>query len=56
MANCHEFVDSSACQVLALEADVLEFERALSAIFTRSRPIVLHGSTADTKLLRMQRI
>src|SRR5260370_27542320 len=62
-ANCHEFVDSSACQVLALEADALEFERALKVqscpagdLHAIATDCALHVSTADTELLRTQRV
>jgi hypothetical protein len=59
----HEFVDRSACQVLGLEADALEFERAVKV---QACPVgdphaittdcALHVSTTGTELLRMQRV
>ena len=61
-ANCHELVDG-AYQVLALEADALEFERALKVqacpagdLHAIATNCALHESTADTELLRTQRV
>src|ERR1700692_2237404 len=58
-ANCHEFVDRSACQVLVLEADALEFERAVKVqacladdLHAIACDCALHGSTAGAELLR----
>src|SRR5579863_6655123 len=55
----NQFVDRSACQLLALEADALEFERAVKvqACLARdlhpiARDCALHVSTAGTELSR----
>src|SRR6266436_460473 len=62
-ANCHEFVDRSASQVLAPEADALEFQRALKVqacpsgdLHAIATDFALHGSTAGAELLRTKRV
>ena len=62
-ANCREFVDRSACQVLALEAALLKFERAVKVqacpagdLHAIATDCGLHVSTAGAELSGTQRV